>query len=264
MILDRFINKSFFSDYESQLSRCQSYRHNTLVKWKQGTGLYWWEINKVLKNLHIFDAQKIREILKKIVEDNEELFKRENLFITSFGSEGKSGGKISYEFRHSGLISQKKFIESWNLIDLPPKSTVIFVEDLIGTGSQSTEYIQNKLNLILNPSYEAYLLTICATPIGIEKVKSETAFNVINGILLDEENYQNYHENCSNFTKKEKDKLIKLNNKLKNIRNNQLDYDIGLLVTFFYSPPNNSMPILWKDGFSYENKKWFALIPRQY
>ena len=264
MILDEFIHKLCFSNYEQQLARCQSYRHNTLIKWKQKTSLDWFEINKILKNLHIFDAQKIRTILKTIVETNPDVFNRENLFVTSFGSEGKSGGKISYELRHTGLIAKKKFIESWNLIDLPPKSTVIFVEDLIGTGTQSTDYIREKLNLILNSSYESYLLTICATPKGIKKVEENTAFKVINGILLNEEKYQNYSDKCKNFTNKEKKKIITLNNKLKKHKY-ELEYDIGLLVSFYYSPPNNSMPILWKDGYLYDNdKKWFALIPRQY
>ena len=262
MCCNKLLYKLFYYRHEERLLRCENYKNLTLLDWKKQTKLNWKEVNNFLNNLHIFDSEKIQEVLKNIVENNEEIFKRSNLYITSFGSEGKSGGKISYEFRHSKLVSEKKFIESWNLSDLPKGSTVIFVEDLIGTGSQSTEYIRDKLNLILNPSFDSYLLTICATPQGIEKVKNETAFNIINGILLEEKKYQNFSEDCNNFSEKEKKKFKNLNNKLTS--KHKSSYDLGLLITFMYSPPNNSMPILWKDGYLYDdNKQWIALIPRK-
>ena len=262
-MVDYLIHKFCFSKHEKRLARCQNYSDNNILKWKQQTNLTWLQVNKFLNNLEVFDSQKIKIILKDILKTHSSLFSKKNLYITSFGSEGKSGGKIAYELRHSGLISEDKFIESWNLSDLPPKSIIIFLEDLIGTGSQSTEYIIEKLNLILNPSFEAYLLTICATPIGIEKVEKKTRFKVLNGILLTEDKYQNFSDQCNNFSIKEKEIMRLLNNKLTSTH--KPSYDLGLLVTFFYSPPNNAMPILWKDGYKYdENKKWTALIPRKF
>jgi len=252
---------------EQKLIRCQSYRPNSVPKFKSQTNLNWRETFKLLNNIEIFDAQRIRSVIQQIVSDNSEVFNAPNLYITSFGSEGKSGGKIAYEFRHTNLFGNKKFISSWELSKLPEESTIIFVEDLIGTGTQSTEFILEKLNLVINPSHKPYLLTICATSEGMKKVSTETNFKVINGIELLEKNYQHYTTDCNKFSQKFKTKLITLNNKLK--KTHKLDYDRGLLVTFFYSPPNNSMPILWKDGYSYsdkngEEKKWFALIPREY
>lgn len=252
---------------EQKLIRCQSYRPNSVPKFKSQTNLNWLETVKLLNSIEIFDAQRIRSVIHKIVENNAEIFNADNLFITSFGSEGKSGGKIAYEIRHTKLFGNKKFVNSWELSKLPEESTIIFVEDLIGTGTQSTEYILTKLNLLLNPSHKPYLLTICATSEGIEKVSKETNFKVINGIELRENEFQHYTQNCKTFSNKIKRKLIDLNNKLK--KSGSLDYDRGLLVSFFYSPPNNSMPILWKDGYPYKDKKgkdkkWFALIPREY
>lgn len=252
---------------EEKLLRCQNYRSNSVLKWKKQTGLNNFQVIKLLKAIEIFDAFRIRNTIREIVNSNKELFGRKNLFITSFGSEGKSGGMIAYEFRHTNLVSEKKFIRSWDLSKLPENSTVIFVEDLIGTGSQSTEYILEKLNLLLNPSTDPYLLTICATAKGIEKVSNETNFNVIHGLLLKEEAFQHYSEFCQYFSKKEKEKIKKINSKLKG--DNPKNYDCGLLVTFHYSTPNNSMPILWKENFKYKDKngnekEWFALLPRKY
>lgn len=263
-MFDNLFFKFFgFKDYETRLLRCQSYETGNILKWKKQTKLSWRLTKKLLKNIYIYDSKKIRNVLNRIFQDNQEIFNTKNLYITSFGSDGKSGGKISYEFRHTELINEDKFIESWRLSDLPEGSTVIFVEDLIGTGTQSTKYILEKLNLMLNPSYKPYLLTICATPEGIEKVKDETNFEIINGVLLKEEEYYNYSDKCANFTKSEKNKLLELNSMLKNP--NKFDYDRGLLVSFFYSPPNNSMPILWKSNYSHSEKtEWSALIPRIY
>lgn len=267
-----FLEKIIFKllggpELENKLMRCQNYSHNSIISWKAQTDLNWFQTIKFLKAIKVFDASSIRSTIHDIVSRNEELFNRPNLFITSFGSEGKSGSKIAYEFRHTKLINEKKFINAWDLTRLPESSTVIFVEDLIGTGTQSTEYILDKLNLLLNPSSEPFLLTICATPEGIEKVRSETNFQVINGIELVENEYQYLSQSCNYFNSKEKDKLIKLNSSLKTV--GRRDFDKGLLVTFHYSPPNNSMPILWKHNFPYKNlrgeeKNWLALLPREY
>ena len=252
---------------ETRLLRCQSYEPGNIIKWKKQTNFSWKLLTKCLKNIHIYDSQRIRSVLKDIISKNQSLFNSPNLYITSFGSDGKSGGKISYELRHTKLISEKKFIESWKLTNLPQGSIVIFVEDLIGTGSQSTEYILEKLNMLLSSSYKPYLLTICATDEGIKKVENETNFEVINGVLLEEEHYYNYSDLCNNFTQKEKNILFNLNKMVKNPKKE--DYDRGLLITFHYSTPNNSMPILWKNNSKYcdhekKEKIWNALIPRQY
>jgi hypothetical protein len=252
---------------EQKLIRCQSYRPNSVPKFKAQTNLNWLETVKLLNSIEVFDAQRIRSVIHEIVQNNSEVFDAENLYITSFGSEGKSGGKIAYEFRHTNLFGNQKFVSSWELSKLPEGSTIIFVEDLIGTGTQSTEFILNKLNLVINPSHKPYLLTICATSEGIQKVSNETNFKVINGIELRSDNFQHYSTDCKTFTDKLKTKLIELNGRLK--KQGSLDYDRGLLVSFFYSPPNNSMPIIWKEGYPYldkkgKEKKWFALIPRQY
>lgn len=255
------------SEIEQKLLRCQSYRPRTVARFKSQTNLNWFETVKVLNTIEVFDAQRIRSTITNIVQANSEIFERDNLFITSFGSEGKSGGKISYEFRHTNLIGGNKFKSSWELSKLPENSTIVFVEDLIGTGTQSTEFILEKLNLVLNPSHEPYLLTICATDEGIEKVNTETNFQVINGITLNREEYYLYSDENRKFNQKTKGKLRLINDSLK--VEGKKDYDRGLLVTFYYSPPNNSMPFLWKEGFKYKDKKgkekqWFALIPRQY
>lgn len=250
---------------EQRLLRCQGYRPNSIIKWKKQTGLNWKTTFKILRGLQIFDSAKIQEIIRRIVTDNSELFARENLFIMPFGGEGKSGGMICYEFSHAELVDTQYFKHSSEIVRLPVGSTIIFVDDLIGTGTQSLGHINDKLNLVLSPSHQAVLLTICATPEGTRKVTDNSNFKVITGVELNEVEYQHYSASSTHFSGLEKEKLIRINSKLKNSA--KFDYDRGLLVAFYYAVPNNSMPIIWKDGYKYKKndssqQEWFALLPR--
>jgi len=269
-MLQDLIDKIIFlamggKNQEKKLMRCERYRSNSILKWKRQCGFGWTTTFKILNGLKIFDGEKIRQIIGKIISDNNVLFKRKKLFITSFGEEGKSGGVICYEFRHAKLIARSCFTKIFDIVKLPPNSTIIFVDDLIGTGNQSLNYINSKLNLLLSPSHNAILLTICATPEGIEKVTNNSNFEVLPGMVLNKDQYQYYSEDCNYFNPIEKEKIREINWKLKKAL--IPDYDLGLLIAFSYSTPNNTMPIIWKEGCEYitKNQKlenWFALLPR--
>jgi len=250
-----------------KLATYQGYRPNSIIKWKQQTGLTWSIIFKLLENLEIFTAPKIRDLIRKVVLDHELLFARENCYITGFGNAGKSGDIILYDFSHTHNINQSQIKKTWELHTLPKNSTIIFVEDIIGTGTQSIDFILNKLNQIISPSHEPYLLSLCATPKGLNNVLDNTNFNVIYGLLLEEEKYQHYSELSNLFNQTEKNKLIAINNRLKNP--NSFDFDLGLLIAFYFTIPNNAMPIIWKDEYPYKDnkgqeQKWTALLPRKF
>jgi len=235
-----------------------SSRH--IARWRKETGLSYVTTNKILKNLEVFDSYRIREIIRNTVEKRTDIFRDRGFYITSFGSYGKSGGVVFYDFRHATDF-EDRIIEPWEVSQLPPKSTVIYVDDLIGTGSQSVNYIHEKVNRILPPSCDPYLFSICATPRGI---KHSSNFKVICGLELDESEYNHYLESNPVFSKMEKEQMRNLNERL----NTNL-FDMGLLLAFYYSAPDNTMPFLWKEGFGYrdeneQKKSWFALLPRRH
>ena len=251
---------------ESRLHRYQGYRSNSCVQWKEQTDLDWTMGLKIIKKIEIFDGTRIRSIISNLVKQNPAVFNG-TCYVAAFGKIGKSGEVIMYEFNHCVKIRDEMLVKVSDLPSLPSHSKIVFVEDLIGTGTQSLEYINSKLNLLLNPSHIPYLLTLCATTEAINKLHDNTNFTVLTGVELNEKDYQHYTVASTYFNANEKDKLIKLNGALKNP--NQFDYDRGLLLAFYYATPNNSMPILWKDGFTYtdhkgEHRKWFALLPRQF
>lgn len=252
---------------ETKLTAYQGYRPNSIIKWKRQTQLPWSIVFKLLHHFEIYTAPKIRELIRQIVIDNEILFSKTHCYITGFGNAGKSGDIILYDFSHTANINHSKIKKTWELNSLPPKSTIIFVEDIIGTGTQSVDFILNKLNQVISPSHDPYLLSLCATPKGIENVTSNTNFSVLPGIILEESKYQHYSNLCNFFSVSEKKKIIDLNNLLKKI--DAFDFDLGLLIAFYFTIPNNAMPIFWKDEYNFKdikgnNKKWMALLPRKF
>lgn len=272
MSSDNIVNTILFymyglSKYEEKLLRNQSYSAKSTIKWKRESSLSWVITKKILNNLTIYDGMKIREVITGLVESNRAIFDQPDCYISAFGSEGKSGNNICYDFRRLSLVNPNKFKNVYELSSMPSNSTIIFIDDLIGTGKQSLNYINTRLNLTLNPSHKPYLLSICATPEGIENVESNSNFKVITGITLNSADYQFINEDCKTFSTNEKEVLKKLNNSLNpDLRN---DFNQGLLLAFYNSTPNNCMPIIWKDGFSYKDeknksRKWLGLLPRNF
>ncbi len=47
------------------------------------------------------------------------------------------------------------------------------------------------------------------------------------------------------------------------------DFDLGLMIAFYFTIPNNSMPMFWKDGYTYTDKngaikEWKAILLRRF
>lgn len=251
--------------HEEKLLRNQSYKPKSIISWKRKSSLSWSLALKVLENLTVIDGQRVREVITNIVTANKQIFANPNCYIVAFGGEAKSGGTITYDFRRLGLVKADKFKSIHEINQIPSNSTIVFVDDLIGTGSQSVEFINDKLNMLLAPSHKTYLLAICGTPEGINYLKSNSNFEVMAGIQLNKEKYQFAADECNVFKSSEKKKLTDMN-KLLNPKGKN-DFNIGLLLAFYNSTPNNCMPIIWKDQFKYGDKpqkKWFALLPRDY
>ncbi|HDR7890831.1 phosphoribosyltransferase-like protein [Bacillus cereus] len=266
-ILDKFTSIVYnLSKKEKKLLIYNGYRENRLLNWKKKSSLNWKTTLKIVDNLKIITALEIRDFIREFVEQNPQIFEQDNVYITSFGQKGKSGDVILYEFTH--CVSKKlqnKVIESWEIQNLPEGSKVVFLDDIVGTGRQSVEYINDKLNLIIQPSFKCYLFCICATQGGIEKFNSETNFEMVHAMLLSEDS-EFLNPNNKIFNEKEKQILIDLNQNLTPRKNN--DYSKGLLVAFPYGIPNNTMPIIWKDNFKYkcddQEMSWYALLPRKF
>src|ERR1035438_8011491 len=155
--------------FEGKLFRCQNYRPKSVDKWRCQAGLSWAAANKFLENPHVFDGQRIWDLIRTAVNNRADVFAPGSFYITSFGPLGKSGCNVLYDFSHAMNVSRAT-VETWGIAELPAHSRIIFVDDLIGTGTQSLGYIQPRLSSLLSPSHKPCLFSICGTSTGIKNV----------------------------------------------------------------------------------------------
>lgn len=261
-----FIHRLFWfpKQFELKFQRCQGFSPERIKLWKAKSRISCSFANKILNEIEVIDGVAIRQLILSKVLDRRDIFEDENLYITSFGESAKSGDVVFYDFRHTSDFDKRfKHIDSINILDVPSKSRVVFVDDLVGTGRQSVEFIQKKLLKLLSPSHRPCLFSVCGTISGINRVK-ETGFEVVCAKELREEEHDFFHSSNETFSCFEKDALKALNAAL-----GRNEFDIGLLIAFYYGTPNNTMPFIWKEGFEYTNvdgqrDRWFALLPRKY
>ena len=251
--------------HELKFQRCQGFKSERIKAWKTKSGLSWRSADKILNQIEVFDGIKIRELILNKVQERDDIFKDENLFITSFGESAKSGEVIFYDFRHTSNFEKRfKIIDSSKIEDIPSKSRIVFVDDLIGTGKQSVEYIQDRLFKLLKPSHRPCLFSICGTQEGINHVKNNSGFDVVCARELQKETFDHFDPSNNTFSDLEKRDLKAINSLL-----GRNEYTLGLLVAFYYGTPNNTMPFIWKEGCKYvkpdgSKDSWAALIPRKY
>lgn len=252
---------------ENKLLKYSGYIPNSVISWKSQLNIADDSKKKILKYLEIYSSRQIRTILRTIASKNSKIIGNINSYICKFGPVGKSGEILLYEFFHTFKKYRHKIIEIWKIPQLPENSIIIFIDDLVGTGTQSVRQL-HKLSQMLNPSHKAYLLCLCATPQGIKKIKENTTVSVMPGIVLMEDTHQHLNDKCTLFDATEKNFLKDLNSKLHD-PNRGYYANLGLLLAFYFTVPNNTLPFIWKDGSSYVDeggatKKWRALLPRDY
>lgn len=252
---------------EDRLRVYNGYVEFTLFKW-----LYANKINpllglKIFKKLKIYSSRDIRDKFRTIIEENNVLFDDPKTFFTSFGSPDiiyKSGNRLITDFRNTNKKYEDKIIPIWKIPTLDKDSNIIFFDDLVGTGRQSSDYIK-EISGLLNSSHKAYLFSICATDDGLKLINDTTSFSASATDVLTKHEHYYTNEECKYFTAKEK---IKINEKIDLLKSRNAKYNLGLLVAFEHSAPNNTLPIIWKDKFRYKvngtEKTWVALLPREY
>ena len=150
---------------------------------------------------------------------------------------------------------------------LPENANIIFLDDFIGTGTQALDYIY-PLTYSLNNSVRPYLFTICSTNSGMFRIQeAKSKFSIYSSYILNERDYFLLDDSCDKFNRKQKDTIRKINYAMRELGDNFINLNIPF--AFYYSIPDNSLPILWKDGIEYEmengqKKNWYGLIPRDY
>lgn len=254
--------------HERKLIKYQGFGDRSIIKFKRESGLKWKTISKILDSIKILDGLELRNHIKSIYNTNKELFDDPDTYVTHFGPIGKSGAFIVNQFLRCFPSKGRMIIANSNseLSKLPAGSSIIFLDDFIGTGKQGLDYVR-QVSPSLNSSIKPYLFTICGTQEGIDLINRFGSNFVISAqLLLSKEKDYLLHPSNNTLEDKEKQAIKNLNNLIG--IDNKNKYHLGLPFAFYYSAPDNSLGILWSDNNKYKNndieKKWYGLIPREY
>lgn len=253
--------------HERKLLKYQGFGDKTVLEFKRKNNLDWKLVKVLLDNLMIIDGLQLRNYIRNYIKKHEQLFNDDNSFITHFGPAGKSGSIILNQFRHSAPDLSDKIISHDKLNQLPQDANIIFLDDFIGTGTQATDYITS-LVYRLNNSIKPYLFTVCSTYSGIFRIQqARSKFTVFSSLILNEQDYFLLDDTCSKFDLKQKEGVEKINSNLRQLGDSFFNQNIPF--AFYYSIPDNALPLLWKDKFKYNDdngveQEWYGLIPRDY
>jgi hypothetical protein len=253
--------------YELYLNKYQGYGGKSILEFKRRNNLQWTIVSKILSNLKIIDGLEIRNHIRNIYLENQQLFDDPKTYISQFGPLGKSSGIILNQFLRCYPSKFYKMLPAKDIHTLTEGSNIIFLDDFIGSGQQAIEYIR-VIDRTLNGGVKGHLFTIAATEKGLNRVRRfNSRFSIETCILLNNQNSFLLNSESTVFSRQEKDILIELNQKLGFNENNE--YQLGIPLSFFYSTPDNSLGLLWEDNKNYTasdnvQKTWYGLTPRHY
>lgn len=253
--------------HEKKLLKYQGYGERTILDFKRNNNLDWKLVKIIVDNITIMDGLELRHRLRDFVETHKDLFHDKNTFFTHFGPAGKSGSVILNQFRHSMPSAHSRIINNDKLNQLPDNSNIIFLDDFIGTGEQASGYIY-PVTMTINTSVRPFLFTLCATDIGLLKIQEQRSkFRVFSSIILEERNHFLLEDICNKLDENQKSYIRNINNKI--LYPGDHEYNLNIPFGFYYSIPDNALPLLWKDNVEYSDdngnrKNWFGLTPRNY
>lgn len=139
-------------------------------------------------------------------------------------------------------------------LKLTAMDTLIFVDDVSGSGNQVINYWPTMLELIASEA-RTFLILTAATQRALDAISTNTDLEVIAQHVID--NSGNiFHEDCKFLTSAEKTKLLAYC-KAADARNPKGYGNCGLLLILSHKTPNNTIPVLHchHDG-------WQGLFPR--
>ncbi|TVT85214.1 hypothetical protein [Pseudomonas sp. H3(2019)] len=204
----------------------------------------------------------------------EPLFLEERLKtrFVGVGNPSESGPHLLYYFRQINNLGKDLFIDSGDIFKLSRDNQgqiqisqhdksikrYVFIDDLLGSGSQIEQYLSHKLKEIRRfPGVECHYYALFATTKGLETARKPEYFgdNVSCVFELDE-TFKCFSPNARAFANlpsgldKQSAQDIAAGYGAKLLPSDHvLGYKNGqLLLSFLHNTPDNSLPIMWFDN----------------
>jgi len=172
----------------------------------------------------------------------------------------ESGDAVLYHFRVANRLTRARyddlFIHKRDLLEqnLGPEDTVVFVDDISGTGEQATENWK-VLKELLPRSPRLFLILVVTSTAARTRIQEETKLQVLHHIELTDADSV-FSQQCAHFTQPEKDSVLRYCGRADRL-NPRGWGECGFVVVFAHRCPNNSIPILHSN-----NPRWVGLFER--
>ncbi|MDP5138315.1 hypothetical protein ORJ04_20410 [Rheinheimera baltica] len=179
----------------------------------------------------------------------------------------KSGPLVARLFKRLGKVNDKLMYWPWQISSLKDISTIIFVDDFVGTGNQFIKFINN--HVVKNVDLSKFKVVYCpltATEVGLNNISKTMPEIILCPIELVSDSHNFFIFCAKNFAMTD-DELTKLNEvyfsylkkvKLDRLGRKTVDGDMSLgygslALTYAYehATPNASLPLLWANSDNY-------------
>lgn len=206
---------------------------------------------KIMENIQYYDDNRIRGIIEDLSGKIQAVFGhalKDVLFFPLGSSSASSGSMYLYQYRKELRLSEDNFKQDDFEKYLNKNVNIVFFDDIIGSGNQSTRFYNKHLK---NKPAKCYYFSLLGLQEGISHIKANAAFEVVvaGEILTDEE--MAFSENSYVFTKKERDIIKPICEKYGGLlfKKYPLGYDnTQALIVFPHNTPNNTLPIIWASN----------------
>ncbi len=251
---------SFIDEHDSDIEElANTFQYKNVTKGKIVTWLRQFEEShqtialKLLQSIRFYDAAQMYDACKTLCK----IIKKEcgenldNTLFMGLGPAGKSGSSMLYRFRHANgmhLASYNdkfKFSSEITLLPTTFSGNLVFIDDFIGSGSQALASLLDIVS-IAPPATKIFLIVIAGYQSAIDDICKEVECNVFSVHTL-QDHEKLFSDSNTNFTEAEKSILRDYCERTGS--KSPYGYrNVGSLVVFCDSAPNNTPSILIHDG----------------
>ena len=207
--------------------------------------------------------EKLRELHKRILDSA--AVPTSSIFFVPVGYVAKSGSAITYFFKTQNDVSQEQFILPSDIETMIPASdkAFVFLDDYIGTGRQARQVWDGlaSANPKLLEISKMIFASIVAREQGIEHLTENSGFEVMSIDVVKTKDIPLSDESAIFPSTEERGVARSILEKYGARLHPEapLGYASSQgLLGFFYSTPNNTLPIFWST-----EKGWNPLLPHK-
>jgi len=276
--LDRWLN-NFNTEEEKYLSALILdkiiYRNEATIK-SLFSKMFHISLPNILEEYNIYFIEENIESWEKALKSKgaKDIYPFRFTTITSEKELGDSGADFMRRLRRYYLVNRELIIiidsEKTNNVN-----TLIVIDDLIASGEQVKNFIEDNLEYI-NKYRHVIFMPLIAHEGGIQsilkKIERLSYHEKLNQSIVHIKPIEVINERNSFFYEKEKGKLIDGENTIKEIESFYCSFiknrvssdlygygDLSLLLIFSTGIPDNTLPIIHETN---EEKKWYALYEK--